>query len=146
MSYGCKKEGGAAMRDIYAEPYVLMSSKAVKALVIDYPNEVFWIYTYAHEENDPVPCLKQWSIVKCQKWLNHHPIDDVGKLYDLVTEIDKYIVVAEKAVAERLNSAEALDGGKKWQGKYPMLCMMHTIVDHDEIKRAYLTHQNLPSG
>jgi hypothetical protein len=27
-----------------------------------------------------------------------------------------------------------------------MLCMVHTLVDHNEIKRAYLTRHNLPSG
>ncbi len=42
MSYGCKKEGGAAMLDINAEPYASMPSKAVKALVINYRNKVFW--------------------------------------------------------------------------------------------------------
>ncbi len=67
-------------------------------------------------------------------------------MYNLVTEIDKHRVVTEKAVAERLHNAEALDGGKKWQGKYPMLRMMHALVDHDEIKRAYLARQDLPSG
>ncbi len=61
-------------------------------------------------------------------------------------EIEKHRLVAEKAAAKRLNSAEALDGGKKWQGKYPMLHMMHKLVDHNEIKRAYLTHHNLSSG
>jgi hypothetical protein len=63
-----------------------------------------------------------------------------------VTEIEKHGVVAEKAAAKRLSNAEALDGGKKWQGKYPMLCMMHALLDHNEIKRAYLTRHDLPSG
>ncbi len=62
-----------------------------------------------------------------------------------MTEIEKHRVVAEKASAKRLSNADALDGGKKWQGKYPMLCMMHALVDQDEIKRSYLAHHNLPS-
>ncbi len=41
MSYSCKKEGGAEMLDINAEPYASMPTKAVKALARDYPNEVF---------------------------------------------------------------------------------------------------------
>ncbi len=40
MSYGCKKEGGAAMLDINAELYALMPSKAVKALASNYRNKV----------------------------------------------------------------------------------------------------------
>ena len=27
-----------------------------------------------------------------------------------------------------------------------MLCMMHALIDHDEIKRAYLTCHDLPAG
>jgi hypothetical protein len=113
MSYGCKKEGGAAMLDINIEPYALMHTKAVKPLASDYCNEVIRQYTYAHEENNPVPCPKQWSIVKCQEWLHRHPIDDGGELYNLGTEIEKHRVVAEKVAAKRLSNAEALDGGKK---------------------------------
>ncbi len=67
-------------------------------------------------------------------------------MYNLVTKIEKHRVVAEKAAVERLSNAAGLDGGKKWQGKYPMLCMMHALVDHDEIKRVYLARHNLPSG
>ncbi len=106
------------MLDINIKPYASMPTKAVKALAGDYCNEVIWRYIYAHKENDLVPCPKQWSIEKCQEWLNCHPIDDGGESYNLVTEIKKHRVVAEKAAAKRLSNAEALDGGKKWQGKY----------------------------
>ncbi len=146
MSYGCKKEGGAAMLDNNIKPYASMPTKAVKALASNYRNKVIRCYTYAHKENDSVPHSKHWSIVKYQEWLDRHPIDDGGEWYNLVTEIEKHRLVAEKAAAERLSNAEALDGGKKWQGKYPMLRMIHALVDHDEIKRANLTHHDLPSG
>jgi hypothetical protein len=83
--------------------------------------------------------------VKCIEWLNRHPIDDGGELYGLEAKIAKYRIVAEKAAVERDNNDKDLSGGKKWQGIYPMLCMMHTLVDHSEIKRAYLTRHDLPS-
>ncbi len=135
------------MLDITTEPCVLMPTKTVKLLASNYCNKIFWWYSYSHEENDSVPCLKQWSIMKCQEWLHRHPIDDGRESYNLASEIKKYrVLVAEKALAERLKHAEALDGGKKWQGKYPMLCMMHALVDHNEIKRVYLTRHNLPPG
>jgi hypothetical protein len=93
------------MLDVSVEPYAPMNSKAVKPLASDYRNEVTRQYAYSHEENDPVPHPKQWTIDKCQEWLDCHPIDDGGELYDLVTEIDKHRVVAEKAAAERLCDA-----------------------------------------
>ncbi len=67
-------------------------------------------------------------------------------MHDIAIEIEKYRIVAEKSAVEREVSDKALNGGKKWQGKYPMICMMHTLVDHNEIKREYLTHQDLLSG
>jgi hypothetical protein len=67
-------------------------------------------------------------------------------LYDLEAEIAKYRIAAEKAAAERENNDKALSAGNKWQGKYPMLRMMHALADHDEIKRACLTCHDLPSG
>ena len=78
MSHGCKKEGDAVMLGINAEPFALMPSKAVKAFASNYCNKVTWRYSHAHEENDPVPCPKQWSILKCQEWLDCHPIEDGG--------------------------------------------------------------------
>jgi hypothetical protein len=119
MSYGCKKEGGAATLDINTEPYASMPSKAVKALASNYRNEVIWQYTSTHKENDPVPCPKQWSIVKCQEWLDHQPIDDGAGLYNLVMEIEKHRVIAEKAAAKRLSNAEALDVGRNGKGSTP---------------------------
>ncbi len=61
-------------------------------------------------------------------------------------EIEKHRVVTEKAADKRLSNAEALDGGKKWHWKYPMLCMIHALVYHNEIKRAYLACHDPPSG
>jgi hypothetical protein len=146
MSHRCKKLNGTVMLEITAEPFVSMPAKTVKALASDYHNEVTRGYLYSHEEHDPLPCPKQWSILKCQEWLNCHPIDDGGELNNIKAEIEKYRVVTEKAASEREENDKALNGGKKWQGKYPMLCMMHALVDHDEIKRAYLTHHDLPAG
>ena len=33
-----------------------------------------------------------------------------------------------------------------WHGKYPHLRLIHAMVDHDNIKRAYITRGHLPSG
>jgi hypothetical protein len=119
MSHGCDKEGGAAMLDINAELLALMPSKAVKILASNYCNKVIWQYDYTHEENNPLPCPKQWFILKYQEWLNHHPIDDGEALYNLEAEIAKYRIVAENAVAERENSDKALSGGKKMAREIP---------------------------
>ena len=33
---------------------------------------------------------------------------------------------------------------KKWLGKEPILRLIHTLVDNDKFKHAYLWHFNLP--
>jgi len=146
MSRGCKSVDGTALLDITIEPFVLMPSKTVKPTASDYHNEVSRQYSVSHEEDNVPPRPKQWSITKCQEWLDSHPIVDGGELFDLEGEIEKYKEVAKKAALDRLADEEALNGGKNWTGKYPMLRMMHAVVDHDEIKRAYITRHDLPAG
>lgn len=54
---------------------------------------------------------------------------------------------AKMAAAKRANEASALTtSGVNWVGKYPMLCLINALVDHNEIKRAFLTHHNLTGG
>jgi hypothetical protein len=71
-----------------------------------------------------------------QEWHDRHPVIDSGELSDIVTEIEKYRKVAEKAATER-----KANDGKKRSGKCRMLRVMHKLVDQDEIKRTFLTRQ-----
>ena len=71
---------------------------------------------------------------------------------------DDDIKFIKKTIAERVNAGtkaaaekerEARDiakGGSNWVGKYPMHRLIHALVDHDEIKRAFLMRHNLPNG
>ena len=54
---------------------------------------------------------------------------------------------AESATKEKAEKERALGGGgASWHGKFPMLRLIHVLLGHDNIKSAYLTHHDLPSG
>ncbi len=81
------------------------------------------------------------------EWLVEHPItgeDDISFIFRAIA-VQKD--AADKAAAERANEASALTtSGANWIGKYPVLCLIHALVDHSEIKRVFLTCHNLTGG
>ena len=44
------------------------------------------------------------------------------------------------------HSAQIAGKGANWIGKFPMLRLIHVLIDHDEIKRAFHNCHDLPSG
>ncbi len=44
----------------------------------------------------------------------------------------------------------ALNGGtkknKSWSGRLPYLCLIHALIDHDNIKAASIHRSDIPSG
>ena len=55
-------------------------------------------------------------------------------------------VVAEAAAEEKSQEASRLSSLSHWIGKYLVLCLIHALVDRDEIKRAFLTCHDLTGG
>ena len=94
-----------------------------------------------------VPHPKAWTIAWSTKWLNEHPIirdDDISLIKNMITEC---IRAAERVGEEQAQEeSELLRGGANWVGKYQMLWLIHAIVDHDEIRRAFHTCHNAPCG
>ena len=51
------------------------------------------------------------------------------------------------AVAEKQQESRSLSSSAaNWIGKYPILRLIHALIDHDEIKRAFLTRHDLTGG
>jgi hypothetical protein len=80
-------------------------------------------------------------------WLNAHPFvgeDDITFIKEMIAA---RISAAESAVREKDNEDRTLGGGgASWHGKFPMLRLIHALIDHDEIKSAFLMRHNLPGG
>ena len=56
-------------------------------------------------------------------------------------------IAAEMAAPEKHQESSSLSSESAiWIGKYPILHLIHALIDHDEIKRAFLTHHDLTGG
>jgi hypothetical protein len=93
------------------------------------------------------PQPKGWNTEKLVGWLDTHPVDGVD---DGVEDVDYLtrIVANRKALATQIaQQQDSADGGKKnWTGKYPYLCLIHCLVDNENIKHLYLQRNKIETG
>ena len=87
------------------------------------------------------------------KWLEDHPIANADDVAFLKCEIENWKWAATKAAKDSEEETQQLtdiDGAakkhKSWSGRHPYLRLTHALVDHDNIKAAYIQHGDLPSG
>ncbi len=85
----------------------------------------------------------QWPLKKVLQWLDDHPIGDSCDREYLLEAINKRVEAAKLADAQR--AQEQSQFNKKWVGPAPILCLIHTLIDHNKIKRAYLEQFDVPS-
>ncbi len=87
----------------------------------------------------PLALLKHrsnnWSIEKCQQWLDKNPISNLDKIKYLKDKIAKYKVVQDKANASKQLVIEVLE--KNWTSKVSYLRLIHCLVHDETIKFAY---------
>jgi hypothetical protein len=149
MAVGLKDDEGSPLFDENQEPWSSSHLKVRewKPSVDQLRAEVlrrYDCYCFADLLNNKRPLNKSWTVKKCMDWLIQHPInwEDKG-----ITDaaLDVLFVSDEmsnrKALAmDGINAIEeqnaALEG--RWSGSQPMLRLIHTVVDHDDIKLAFL--------
>ena len=94
-----------------------------------------------------MPRPKAWILQCLTDWLTVHPLVREDDVLFVLSTVASRSAAAENAAREKEDEERALDGGgSSWHGKFPMLRLIHALVDHDEIKSAYLTRHDLPSG
>ena len=93
------------------------------------------------------PHPKALTITQTKYWLSKHPItveEDIASIKKIIAEQKN---VAEMAMAEKASKTrDLLSSSANWIGKYPILHLIHALVDHDEIKRSFLTCHDLTRG
>ena len=95
--------------------------------------------------NAPRP--KAWTVAKATEWLTENPIIGDKEVAFIRGTIAIRIEVAERAGRAAVTpTASSNSGGGSWIGKYPHLRLIHSIIDDNDIKRAYLARLNVPSG
>jgi hypothetical protein len=87
----------------------------------------------------------QWTIPRCQKWLDLYPISDYSDNVFLCSEIQVRLDIVAKAVEQKKSEEQKLRAsnvGNNWYGNDPILCLFHTL-DETEIRRAYMNRHDL---
>eukprot|EP00956_Cyclotella_meneghiniana_P026142 scaffold55858_cov100-Cyclotella_meneghiniana.AAC.3 len=104
----------------------------------------------AYEWEGNVPRPKSWNRNELLNWLQTNTIqfldqhgvhggpEDEGFLFD---EMAAHKALFLKAQQEEAAERDAMEGN--WTGQYPHLCLMHCLVDHDDMKDAFLHRHDL---
>jgi hypothetical protein len=91
------------------------------------------------------PSPSQWTIPRCQKWLDLYPVSAYSDTVFLCSEIQVRMDIVAKAMEQKKSEEQKLrasDVGNNWYGDDPILCLIHTL-DETEIRRAYINRHDL---
>jgi hypothetical protein len=145
LCFGIKEEINVSqpLLDLDKNPWNGLKASSIKPRASDYKSEierrclVFGISS--------IPRPNAWSLKKTQDWLNDNPITVEEEVAFLRATVTAEKSKMKMALATANMEAELLSG-KSWTGKIPYLRLIHCLVDNDEIKRAYLSRNNIPTG
>ncbi len=87
----------------------------------------------------------QWTILRCQKWLDLYPILDDSDITFLCAKIQVRLGIVAKAMEQKKSEEQKLCAskvGNNWYGNDPILCLIHTLYE-TEIRRAYMNWHDL---
>jgi hypothetical protein len=90
------------------------------------------------KKENPLP--SQWTITKCQQWLETFPIINPSDVIFLCSEMQVWLKIAAVAVEQKRSEEQRLlshDDGNDWYGNNPILHLIHTS-DKMEIRHAYM--------
>ena len=88
------------------------------------------------------PSPSQWTIPRCQKWLDLYPILDYSDTVFLCFEIQVRLDIVAKAMEQKKSEEQKLPAsnvGNNWYGNDPILCLIHTL-DETEIRQRSAVH------
>ena len=148
MSVGLRDDDGNPVLSLDNAPWKTFASKQIKPTKDEYIKEVTRRYqrknvgSAASVKIGPRP--KSWSVPKILEWLEEHPIDDAIDIEFVTDTIASRKEVAEAAQKEDEENNARLGAGN-WNSTACMR-LIHTLVDHDEIKAKFLNRLNLPAG
>lgn len=155
MSIGAVGEDGSPLLDPDGSPWNKVAKKQIKPGSDLLRAEIKRRWQCSKQESKE-PATKNWEKSKLMKWLQEHPIAAADDITFLKHEVGIRKRTALLAARERDKETEqllALDGAassknkyKSWNGRLPYLRLIHALVDHDNIKAAYVHRGDIPSG
>jgi hypothetical protein len=145
---GLRDDDGDPLVDLSILPWSsARKSSDVKPTANELRAEILRRFNIESGENSPTPRPNKWTTSRAREWLSQHPITGEDDIIFIKRIIAERTNSAELAARESAQEESALSSnGSNWVGKYPMLRLIHALIDHDEIKRAFHTRHNLPGG
>jgi hypothetical protein len=138
------RDDGTPALDVCEEPWSKMKKKTITPNAQEFKKEISrrWNILCAASPEETAakvaPCPAQWTLKKVLQWLEEHPINDSCDREYLLKAIDK-------RAADEQRAEEQAHFNKRWIGPKLILHLIHTLIDHNEIKRAYVARFDIPS-
>ncbi len=147
-----KTNDGSEIVDFNVDPWMLLKVTTYCPSLLEWRSEVrqrlkINIATKRisklSKKDNPLP--NQWTIPKCQKWLDLYPISVNSDIAFLCAKIQVQLDIVAKAVEQNKSEEQKLwasNDGNNWYGNDPILCLIYTL-DETEIRRAYMNRHDL---
>ncbi len=147
MCRGVKTVDGCEILDFNKDPWTSLKVSTYRPSLLEWRSEVrrrakINVHTMkaktVSKKDNPMP--SQWTIQKCQSWLDTHPISDRSDLTFLRAKILARLDIVTKAVEQKKSKEQKLltsNDGNNWYDNDPILCLIHTL-DKMEIRRSYM--------
>ena len=151
LSLGLANDDGSPIFNLSVLPWsAALGPSALKMTAKELRSEVLR-RCVAAENILNAPRLCQWTVTKAMQWLVENPIVPEDDIDFIKRTISHRVAVAERAALN--NPTEGVPpppssnvGGGNWIGKYPHLCLIHAVIDDNNIKTAYKHQLHVPSG
>jgi hypothetical protein len=146
---GILNDNGSQILDIMMDPWRFLPLYTIKPKSEEYKVEIKcrWEQFNSEGAKEKKPKPTQWNIDKCLKWLDDHPIINETDIAFLQQTVSLRIKFANDAATQERIEKEITDRAEKnWYGPVPYLCILHALIEFDEIKKAYLEQNNIASS
>ncbi len=148
MCHGLKNNDGSDIVNLDKEPWASLKVSMYRPNLDKWRNEIrrrarINITTKqsskVSKKDNPLP--NQWTITKCQQWLELFPITNPSDIIFLCSEMQVQLKVTAAAVEQKRSEEQRLqshDDGNNWDGNNPILRLIHTL-DKTEIRHVHGT-------
>ena len=147
MCRGLKDDDGKPLIDLEEEPWKFLKISTVKPSAGDYKEEI--------ERRNALAAASQgtswvqyrpkaWILGKVLQWLDEHPISAADDVAFLKRKVEEQKQQSKEAADAKKMEKESLE--KSWTGSLPYLRLIHCLIEHDEIKSAFLRRYDIAAG
>ena len=149
LSRGLKDSSGKTVLDLDTDPWKSLTLKTNKTIkwkpkAKALKEHILWRCDSFGPLLGGEPRPKQWLVPKLLEWLDEHPITPPTDVAFLIAKVLSEKLLVEKTIENQKSENELLQ--RSWTGKYPYLRLIHALVDHDNIKAAFLHRHDIPVG